>query len=83
MKEKRDLRKEYKTSGMENLLNVHTQALENNSESIVEILQLLSEKELSAKDRNALKKIRRELKGIDKTLDSLGKDTPGYGDDWF
>ena len=68
--------------GMEQLLNVHTQALENNSESIVEILELLSSKELTQKDKKVLRDIKKELKGIDKTLDSLGKETI-IEEDWF
>ena len=71
------------SKGMEQLLNVHTQALENNSESIVEILELLSSKDLSVKDKKVLKDIKRELKGIDKTLDSLGKQSIVDGDNWF
>lgn len=59
--------------GFEQLLGVHTAALEENSQSVVEILQLLSEKTLSAKDKNSLKKISRELKAVDKKIDSLGK----------
>ena len=69
--------------GMEQLLNVHTQALEDNSESIVEILELLTSKDLSQKDKNVLKKIRKELKGIDKTLDSLGKQSIVDEENWF
>lgn len=69
--------------GMEQLLNVHTQALEDNSESIVEILELLSSKDLSVKDKKVLKDIRRELKGIDKTLDSLGKQSIVDEENWF
>lgn len=69
--------------GMEQLLKVHTQALENNSESIIEILELLSSKDLSAKDKKVLKDIKKELKGIDKTLDSLGKNTELNEEDWF
>ena len=68
---------------MEQLLNVHTQALENNSESIVEILELLSSKDLSEKDKKVLRDIKKELKGIDKTLDSLGRDTDIKEDNWF
>lgn len=72
------------SKGFEKLLGVHTQALENNSKSVVEILELLSQKQLSVKDRNALKKINKELKSIDKTLDSLGKeDTVQEEEDWF
>ena len=74
MKEREVLQKESKANkGMEQLLNVHTQALENNSDSIVEILELLSSKELSEKDKKVLRDIKKELKGMDKTLDSLGK----------
>ena len=77
------MQKKSKTSkGMEQLLNVHTQALENNSESIVEILELLSSKDLSEKDKKVLRDIKKELKGIDKTLDSLGKETI-IEEDWF
>ena len=78
------MQKKSKTnSGMEQLLNVHTQALEDNSESIVEILELLASKDLSSKDKKVLKDIKRELKGIDKTLDSLGKQDIIDGDNWF
>lgn len=84
MKGKNKLQKRSNTSkGMEQLLNVHTQALESNSESIVEILELLSSKDLSVKDKKVLKDIKRELKGIDKTLDSLGKQSIVDGDNWF
>lgn len=78
------MRKESSSNkGMEQLLNVHTQALEDNSESIVEILKLLSSKELSVKDKKVLKDIKRELKGIDKTLDSLGKQSTIDEENWF
>jgi hypothetical protein len=69
--------------GFEKLLGVHTRALEDNSKSVVEILELLSQKQLSVKDKNVLKKINRELKGIDKVLDSLGKDSEEEQEDWF
>ena len=55
--------------GFEQLLGVHLNALEENSQSVVEILQILSEKKLSAKDRNSLKKISREL--IERLCDYL------------
>lgn len=83
MREKRILRKESKTNkGMEQLLNVHTQALEDNSESIVEILELLASKDLSINDRKTLRSIKKELKIIDKTLDSLDSKT-NTEEDWF
>lgn len=67
---------------MEQLLNVHTQALEDNSESIVEILELLASKDLSINDRKTLRSIKKELKTIDKTLDSLDSKT-NTEEDWF
>jgi hypothetical protein len=73
--------------GFENLLGVHMYALEENSQSLVEILELLKDRELSAKDKNALKKIGREIKAVDKKIDSLGK-APSIKvekeeEDWF
>ena len=56
--------------GFEQLLGVHTAALEENSQSLVEILQLLSEKNLSVKDKNSLKRISKELKAVDKKIDA-------------
>ena len=61
-------------SGFDNLLEVHTRALEENSKSVIEILELLSDKQLSIKDRKNLNKIKRELKNIDTTIDSLGQE---------
>lgn len=73
--------------GFENLLGVHMYALEENSQSVVEILELLKEKQLSLKDKNSLKKISRELKAVDKKIDSLGKapktQKENKEDDWF
>ena len=59
--------------GFEQLMGVHLNALEENSQSVVEILELLKDKKLSAKDKSSLKKISRELKAVDKKIDSLGK----------
>ena len=80
-------KREAASKGFEQLLGVHTAALEENSQSVVEILQLLSEKQLSAKDKNSLKKISRELKSVDKRIDKLGK-SPNLSkekedDEWF
>ena len=61
------------SKGFEQLMGVHMSALEENSQSVVEILQILSEKRLSAKDKNSLKKISRELKSVDKKIDNLGR----------
>lgn len=59
-------------SGFEELLEVHTAALENNSKDVVELLEILSGKELSFKDKESIKKIRKELQSIDNKIDSLG-----------
>ena len=61
------------SKGFEQLLGVHMEALEENSQSVVEILQILSEKNLSIKDKNSLKKISKELKSVDRRIDKLGK----------
>jgi hypothetical protein len=68
-----DAKKNSANKGFEQLLGVHLNALEENSQSLVEILQILSEKKLSAKDKSSLKKISRELKSVDKKIDNLGK----------
>lgn len=68
-------------SGFDNLLEVHTRALEENSKSVVEILELLSDKQLSIKDRKNLNKIKREIKNIDTTIDSLGQEVNLEEDD--
>ena len=72
--------------GFEQLLGVHVHALEENSQSVIEILQLLSKKKLSEKDKSSLKKISRELKSVDKKIDKLGN-TPKLEeekeDNWF
>jgi hypothetical protein len=52
-------KKKAANKGFEQLLGVHLNALEENSQSVVEILQILAEKKLSAKDRSSLKKISR------------------------
>ena len=59
------------------LIGVHTRALEENSKSLVEILELLSEKELNKKNLSQLKEIKKEIKSIDKKLDMLGKEDMG------
>ena len=71
-----------KNKGFENLLEVHTKALEENSESIVEILQLLSNAKLNVSQKNSLKKIKSELKGIDKKIDSMDSNTQEE-DEWY
>ncbi len=61
-------------NGFNNLIGVHTKALEGNSKELVEILQVLSEKALDSKSLSQIKEIKKELRGIDKRLDHLGED---------
>lgn len=79
-------KKSYATNqGFENLFSVHLNALEDNSKSVVEILELLSKKSLSKRDKNAINEIKSELKGIDKKIDNLGKSPKQekVEDNWF
>ena len=48
-----------------------TEALEDNSAQIVKALDELKKKELSAEDKKKLDKLGKELKSLDKDLDSL------------
>ena len=61
-------------NSMGSLMDVHINALEKNSEEIVEILNLISKKEekLSASDKKTLKTIKRELKELNIELDKMG-----------
>ena len=58
--------------GFESLMGVHTQALEENSKEVVEILEVLAQRSLSHSQKSDLKKVKNELKSIDKKLDKLG-----------
>ena len=60
-------------AGFKNLLDVHTHALEENSEKVIEILERLKESKLDEKNKRALKRIKSELRGIDRKIDTLGR----------
>lgn len=64
--------------GFSNLLNIHTNALEENSKKVVEILELLTNKSLSIKDRNTLKKMKKEIATIDNRLDDFDGKTDEF-----
>ena len=66
-------RKKTVNKGFEQLLGVHMDALEENSQAVVEILELLKKKKLSVRDRNSLKKVSRELRAVDKRIDNIDK----------
>ena len=72
--------------GLEGLLGVHIKALEDNSDNIVELLEVLSERKdkLSIKELNQIKKMKKELNSIDKRIDSLGnKQADTVEEDYF
>lgn len=72
--------------GFEQLLGVHMNALEENSQAVVEILEILKDRALSVKDKSSLKKISKELKAVDRKVDNLGrapKIQKEKEDDWF
>ena len=58
--------------GFNNLIDVHTRALEENSERIIEALELLKDKKLTESDKKALSKIKSNLKRLNKDIDILG-----------
>lgn len=60
------------SNGFDTLISSYTVALEDNSESIADMLQLLSGRELTKSDLKALRGIKRDLDRINKDLDSLG-----------
>ena len=66
-------------NSLDNLMAGFTEALEENSEQIIEALAQLKGKKLSFTDKKELKKIGRSLKGLDQDLDSLGIDIDELG----
>ena len=60
-----------KNDGFNNLIDAHTQALENNSLKIIKALEALSDKQLKPSEREALNKVKTRLRKIDKGLDDL------------
>ena len=60
-------------NGLDNFIMGFTYSLEINSEEIVDVLELLSEKELTKKDKKALNGIAKQLKSIDKDINTIGR----------
>ena len=60
------------SDGFNNLIDVHTQALENNSLKIIEALEILSTKHLKCREMEEFNKIKGKLNRIDKELKNLG-----------
>lgn len=59
------------SSGFEGLLNVHINALEENSKEIEAMLQALSKKKLNESDKKSLDFVRKELKRLNAEIDNL------------
>lgn len=74
-KRKKSTKSKQQTNGFDNLIGIHTAALEENSDMIAVMLQTLADKAkkkpLSMQEKQILKKITRELKSIDKDLEDL------------
>lgn len=60
-------------NGLDNFIMGFTYSLEANSEEIVDVLELLSEKELTKKDKKVLNGIAKQLKSIDKDINTIGR----------
>lgn len=58
-------------NGYEQLVINYTDALQLNSNIIIQALNELTKKDLSAKDKRTLKKLGRTLKKIDNNLEAL------------
>ena len=72
MKKKKNIFQSNSSTGFDNLINVHTSALEENSKMIAKMLKELSKKKLSSSNIKDIKFIKKELKRLDKELDNLG-----------
>lgn len=60
-------------NGLDNFIMGFTHSLEVNSEEIVDVLKLLSKKELTKGDKKTLNGIAKQLKSIDKDINTIGR----------
>lgn len=74
MKRKKNISQNSSSSGFDSLINVHTAALEENSNMIAKMLEELSNKKLSTNNIKDIKFIKRELKRLNNELDNLGEE---------
>lgn len=73
-------------NSMDGLIGIHLQALQDNSDNIVDLLEVLSERkdDISPKEMNQLKRIKKEMKSIDRRIDKIDKKkTKNMEDDYF
>ena len=60
------------SSGFSDLMGSYITALEENSEDIALMLEMLKDKKLSVQDKKFLKSFKRQLKEIDSSLEDIG-----------
>ena len=72
-------------SSVDGLLGVHVRALQDNSDNLIALLQVLSERKekLSPKELSQIKKMKKELNSIDKKIDNLGSTAEEDEEDYF
>ena len=75
MKKKKSSTKQVKKDGFSELINVHTEALMNNSNEIALMLEILKDK---AANKNV--SLKKDLKRISEELTRLNKDIDKLGD---
>ena len=73
MKKKEKSTQSQINNGFSNLMGSYIEALKENSGDIVQALELLQGKNLSAFDKKELKSIQKHLKEIDKNLKDIGE----------
>ena len=64
---------EKSNNGYNLMLDVYTEYLNDNSNQIINILELLQDKTLSPQDKKTLKKISKDLKRTNSNLRNIGK----------
>lgn len=60
-------------ASIEKLVGVHERALAENSKDVIEILEVLTKSSQTKKYRTELRKIKKEIKNVDKKLDGLNE----------
>lgn len=64
---------EKSNDGYNLMLDVYTEYLNDNSNQIINILELLQDKTLSPRDKKTLKRISKDLKRTNSNLRNIGK----------
>ena len=72
MQKKRKNSESQISNGFSDLMGSYIIALEENSEDIALMLEMLKDKKLSERDKKFLKSFKRQLKEIDSSLEDIG-----------